>query len=60
MSDSEKLQELQLILAPAIDWYKNVIEEGEPDSSYLYDTTVDVVNDNLSRGNFQRIVEILL
>lgn len=59
-SDSEKLETLRKTLKPVIDWYAKVLDEGEPDSSYLYDTTYEVFNDNLSRGDFQTIVETLL
>ena len=59
MSDSEKLEELRKILSPILEWYKKVKEDGEPDSSYLYDETCEQFND-LSRGDFQNIVEILL
>ena len=58
MSDTEKLEELRKILKPILTWYEKVLEEGEPDSSYLYDTTVEEFN-NLSRGDFQNIIEIL-
>lgn len=54
----EELQELRKILKPVIEWYEQVLEEGEPDSSYLYDMTYEQFND-LSRGDFQRIIEIV-
>lgn len=60
MSNEQKLEQLRKTLKPVIDWYKKIQYEGEPDSSYLYDTTYEVFNDNLSRGDFQRIVETLL
>jgi hypothetical protein len=59
MSDEKKIIELRRILKPVIDWYEKVLQDGEPDGSYLYDTTYEVFNDNLSRGAFQNIIEIL-
>ena len=59
MSDTEKLEKLRAIVQPVLNWYESVLEEGEPDSSYLYDTTCEVFDENLSRGDFQEIVELL-
>lgn len=58
-TDSEKLEELRKILKPVLEWYEKTLNAGEPDDSYLYDTTYEVFNDNLRRGDFQDIVEIL-
>lgn len=58
MTDSEKLEVLRATLAPVIKWYNQVLEEGEPDSSYLYDETCEQFN-TLSRGDFQDIIEVL-
>ena len=58
MSDNEKITKLRAILEPILVWYRQVEEQGEPDSSYLYDTTYEKFND-LSHGDFQQIVEIL-
>lgn len=58
MSNDERVNALRKILKPIIDWYTKIEEEGEPDSSYLYDTTCDRFND-LSRGDLQQIIEIL-
>ena len=58
-TDAERIVELQRILRPVIAWYDKIMAEGEPDGSYLYDTTYEVFNDNLSRGDFQSIIEIL-
>lgn len=60
MSDAEKLEKLRATLKPVIDWYKQVLEEGEPDGSYLYDTTYERFDDLLTRGQFQTIIEVLL
>ncbi len=60
MSNEEKIEALRKTLKPIIDWYRKVQEEGEPDSSYLYDTTYERFDDLLSRGDFQQIIEILL
>jgi len=59
MSDTEKIEKLQNILKSIIDWYKATEVEGEPDSSYLYDVTVEQFENNLSRGDYQQIIEIL-
>ena len=58
MSDSEKIEALRKTLAPVINWYNKVLEDGEPDASYLYDVTSERFDD-LSRGDFQHIIEIL-
>lgn len=61
MSDAEKdIERLRAILKPVLEWYQKVVDEGEPDGSYLYDTTYEIFNNNLSRGDFQEIVEILI
>lgn len=59
MSDSERITKLRIILEPVITWYKKVEEDGEPDSSYLFDATYEMVNDNLGRSDFQKIIELL-
>jgi hypothetical protein len=59
MNDSERVEKLRQILKPVIDWYVGVEQDGEPDSSYLYDTTYEVFNENLRGGDFQSIIEIL-
>ncbi len=59
MSDTEKLEKLRAVLQPVINWYESVLEEGEPDSSYLYDTTYEVFNENLRGGDYQEIIELL-
>ena len=59
MRDTERIEKLRNVLAKVIDWYEGVLAQGEPDSSYLYDTTYEVFNDNLSRGDFQQIIELL-
>jgi hypothetical protein len=59
MSNDEKIAELRKILKPIIEWYRKVEGDGEPDSSYLYDTTHEVFSDYLSRGDYQSIIEIL-
>jgi hypothetical protein len=60
MTDKEKIEMLRKVCKPVIDWYAKVLEDGEPDGSYLYDTTYEVFNDNLTSGDFQNIIEILL
>lgn len=60
LSDNEKIERLRQVLKPVIEWYRKIQEEGEPDSSYLYDVTYEKFEDNLSRGDFQQIIEILL
>lgn len=60
MSNEEKIEVLRKTLKPIIDWYRKVQEEGEPDSSYLHDTTYERFDDLLSRGDFQQIIEMLL
>jgi hypothetical protein len=60
MSSDEKLEVLRQVLKPVINWYQRVLDEGEPDGSYLYDTTYEIFNDNLSGGDFQKIIETLL
>lgn len=60
MNNDEKIAELQKILKPTIDWYRKIKADGEPDSSYLYDTTIEVFNDNQTRGDIQNVIEILL
>lgn len=60
MSDKEKLEALRKTLKPVIDWYKKVLDDGEPDGSYLYDTTCEIFDNQLSRGDYQRIIETLL
>lgn len=52
--------QLKETLKPVLNWYQKILDEGEPDPSYLYDTTYEVFNDNLSSGDFQKIIEILL
>lgn len=59
MTDTERIEKLRTVLAPVIDWYTKVEEEGEPDSSYLYDTTYERFNDLISQGDFQEIIELL-
>lgn len=59
MNDAEKIEKLRETLKPVIDWYRKVLEDGELDGSYLYDTTYEMF-DNLSRGDFQKIIETLL
>ena len=54
----EKLEQLRTILKPVIAWYEQVLRDGEPDSSYLYDETWSQF-ENLSRGDHQSIIEIL-
>lgn len=58
MTDTEKIESLRKTLAPIISWYNEVLKEGEPDSSYLYDETCEQFN-SLSRGDFQQIIEVL-
>ena len=60
MTDTQKIEQLREVLKPVIDWYRKIKEEGEPDCSYLYDTTYEMFNDNLSSGDFQQIIEVLL
>lgn len=55
----QKLDQLRAIVRPVLDWYEKTLAEGEPDSSYLYDTTAETFEQMLSRGDFQSIVEIL-
>lgn len=58
MSNDEKVARLQQLLKPIIDWYKQAEADSDIDSSYLYDMTVERFDD-LGRGDFQEIVEIL-
>lgn len=60
VSAEQKLEQLQAVLKPVIAWYEGVLTAGEPDSSYLYDTTCDQFDRLLSRGDCQAIVEILI
>lgn len=59
MNNEERIKRLREILKPVIDWYNKIEAEGEPDGSYLYDTTYEMFNDNLTSGNYQEIIEIL-
>lgn len=59
MSDTEKLDQLRTILRPVITWYEQTLADGEPDSSYLYDVTCEKFEEELSRGDFRSIIEIL-
>lgn len=59
MKDTEKVAQLQKILKPIIEWYKEVEENGTSDDSYLYDTTVDKFEEELKRGDYQEIIELL-
>lgn len=59
MTSDEKLSQLRSILRPVITWYEEVLAEGEPDDSYLYDETADQFEQHLSRSDFQAIIEIV-
>lgn len=58
-TDSDRISELRKELAPVIDWYTRILAEGEPDLSYLYDSTVDQF-EQLHHGIYQLIIEALL
>lgn len=59
MDDRERVEGLRKVLAPVIAWYKQVEEDGEPDSSYLYDETEQRFAEKLRAGDFQAVIELL-
>lgn len=60
MNNDEIVQLMRTKLAPTIRWYQRVLDEGEPDSSFLYDETIMHLEANLSRGDAEAIVRALL
>jgi hypothetical protein len=54
-----KLERLREILKPVIAWCEQWLADGEPDPSYLYDTTSEMCENWLSRGDYVEIIELL-
>lgn len=59
MTPEEKLDQLRTVLRPVIAWYERVLADGQPDDSYLYDTTSEQFERLLSRGDYQSVIEIV-
>lgn len=59
MNSDEKLDRLRGVLQPVIAWYEQVLRDGEPDGSFLYDMTAEQFDALLSRGDYQSVIEIL-
>ena len=63
MTDEEIVANLRRILRPTIDWYRRTLERDDMDEDprdYLYDTTIDAIQDMQSRGDLQQVIEALL
>lgn len=60
MTNDEIVERLRVVLAPTIAWYRRVLDEGEPDGSFLYDEAIEHLSACLSRGAAQELIEVLL
>lgn len=60
MSAEDKIERLRQMFSRTIEWYQSVLETGEPDSSYLYDVTLDRFCDDVNRGDIQELIALLL